>query len=294
MSQDTVPLDMSELTDLSVSVPSVPEGGNTISPSLSINPAKNWCFTWNNYADSDIVPLCQVFQGLAAKYFFAKEVGASGTPHLQGCVVFKKKLRPKNKFNRAIHWEKTRGTWDQAVAYCQKESGEKFHGGFRPKRPLKPLPCETALFPWQQSVMDIVKEEPDDRTIHWIFEEVGGVGKTTFLKWLMRFHDCVPLEGKKADILHVAAEHESELYVYDIERSLEAYVSYGSIEKIKNGCFMSGKYEGSIVNRNCPHLFIFANFAPEQEKLSLDRWKVFTIVDQELVPYVQLAPIFNQ
>lgn len=233
------------------------------------------------------------FRKISKRWYFAKEVGEGGTPHLQGCVSFKKKLRPKSSFPPRTHWEKMRGSWEEAVAYCQKEDGEKYYGGFRPLRPLKPLPCETSLFPWQQSIMDIIAKEPDDRTIHWIWEKEGGVGKTTFVKWLMRFHGCIPLEGTKNNILHVAAENNSDLYVYDIERTLKSFVSYASIEKIKNGCFMSGKYEGSIVDRNCPHLFVFANFAPDTVKLSKDRWKIFTIKDQMLCEYTPSEPIFT-
>lgn len=261
------------------SVPSVPEGGNNKTPS---HPAKNWCFTMNNYSENDIceiVPLCQT---LAKKYIFAKEIGESGTPHLQGVIEFKKKIRPLKVFPKGIHWEKRRGTWEDASKYCMKENGEKFYGGFKPLRPLRPLACETNMYPWQEELLSILNSEPDDRTIIWIWDEIGNIGKTTFMKYLMRFHNAIPLEGKKNDILHVATEHESDIYVYDIERSLESYVSYGAIEKIKNGCWMSGKYEGGIVDRNCPHLVIFANFKPEEQKLSYDRWFIRKVVDFEL------------
>lgn len=288
-SERTVLLDESQL------VPVVPEGGNTITPSVrQISPAKQWCFTFNNYDETDIVPMCQKFQASAKKWLFSREIGESGTPHLQGCVEFSKKLRPLSLgLPRQIHWEKSKGTWDQNVTYCLKDGGEKWLGGFKPKRPLKKLPCEVQLYPWQQSLMNLLAGEPDDRDIFWIWESTGRTGKTTFLKWLMRFHEAIPLEGKKNDILHCAAEHESELYVYDMERSLEQFVSYASIEKIKNGSYMSGKYEGAVVDRNPPHLVIFANFPPEMSKLSLDRWQVYEIESLELVPWVQMEPLFN-
>lgn len=264
-------------------VPVVPEGGSTITPSKRINPGKNWCFTLNNYTEDDIGAMVPVFREKCKKFYFAKEVGESGTPHLQGTCEFKTKVRPISiGLNKGIHWERRRGSWDEAYTYCMKEDGEKYFGGFRPKRPLKPLPCEETLFPWQVKLMEMLKDEPNDRTIIWIWEETGSVGKTTFMKYLMRFQGAIPLEGKKNDILHVATEHESDLYIYDIERSLESFVSYGSIEKIKNGCWMSGKYEGGIVDRNCPHLVIFANFEPDVTKLSLDRWVIRKIVDYDM------------
>lgn len=97
------------------------------------------------------------------------------------------------------------------------------------------------------------------------------------LRYLIRNHGAVPLEGKKDSILYCAAEFESEIYVYDIERSLETYVSYGAIEKIKNGCYMVAKYESKPIDRNPPHVLIFANFAPNEKMLSADRWHIVHI-----------------
>jgi len=113
------------------------------------------------------------------------------------------------------------------------------------------------------------------------------------MKWLHRFHDAVPLKNKKGDILNIAMANPSDMYVYDIERSLKSFVSYSSIEKIKNGFYMSGKYEGGIINANCPWVVIFANFPPKWNKLSEDRWEVFEIIDQALTPWSPTAPIFN-
>lgn len=265
-------------------VPVVPEGGNTITPSKKqISPAKNWVFTLNNWTEDDISSIVPKFQKISKKYYFAKETGESGTAHLQGTVEFKTKIRPKSLgLNLGIHWEKRKGSWEESYVYCQKELGEKFYYGFKPLRPLKRLACEDGLYPWQNELMGIINEEPNDRTIMWLWDDQGNVGKTTFMKYLMRFHGAIPLEGKKNDILHIAAENNSDLYIYDIERSLEGYVSYGSIEKIKNGTFMSGKYEGGVIDRNPPHVIIFANFEPEVEKLSMDRWFIKKIENFEL------------
>lgn len=55
-------------------------GGNTISP------ARKWCFTLNNYCNSDIENLCSKLSSVA-RYLFTKEIGQSGTPHLQLSLI---------------------------------------------------------------------------------------------------------------------------------------------------------------------------------------------------------------
>ncbi len=83
--------------------------------------AKRWCFTWNNYSDNDI----EYLRSLDLQFLLvAKEVGASGTPHLQGYLEVKKKQR----FNqvRALlrnnHVEPARGDVTSQRIYCNKEN----------------------------------------------------------------------------------------------------------------------------------------------------------------------------
>jgi len=46
------------------------------------------------------------------------------------------------------------------------------------------------------------------------------------------------------------------------------------MEEIKNGIFFSNKYKGKMCLFNVPHMICFANFGPEKEKLSNDRWVI--------------------
>lgn len=235
-------------------------------------PGMYWVFTLNNYSKEEMETLVTSFEENNIKYVFGEEVGACGTPHLQGFIQSEKKIRPLEKFkNKRIHWEKCKGSKDQNEKYCTKDG--IIHTNMKLKRRACSLE-EAMLFDWQKNVIEIIKNDPDDRTVYWIWEEVGKTGKSTFCKYLSEKYNAIPLEGKKNDILFCAATFESDIYVWDLERSMETYVSYGAIEKIKNGYYMCSKYESKPVVRASPHVFIFANFAPELEKLSKDRWKV--------------------
>lgn len=88
---------------------------------------KNWCFTLNNYtAEDETFFREKAFVEWDARYLVVgKEVGESGTPHLQGFCCFRenKRLAALKKLDGRAHWEQTRGSAQQAAAYCRKGSG---------------------------------------------------------------------------------------------------------------------------------------------------------------------------
>ena len=84
-------------------------------------PAKNWCFTLNNYTDQELQQLKELD---CAYIIIGKETGENETPHLQGYVQFERKIR-FNQAKRAIgnraHIEKARGTAERNKEYCAKD-----------------------------------------------------------------------------------------------------------------------------------------------------------------------------
>lgn len=276
----------------SESVPEVPdcskEGGNTITPSLfKINPAKRWCFTLNNYTDDECEQICSSCSSFCDFCVIGKEVGEMGTPHLQGYLEFKTKRRPLSvfKFTNRIKWLKSRGTREQNLEYCSKDN--LFFSIGLPK-PLKKLACEGNFYEWQLDIINILKNEPNDRDIYWYRGRDGNNGKTTFAKYLVRFHEAIILGGKSADMKNgIIEEIKSKgatpsLIVLNIPKSFNSeYLSYTGIEEVKDMLFYSGKYEGGMVDGNPPHLIIFSNCYPDIDKCSEDRWQIYDIKDNK-------------
>lgn len=261
-------------------VPVDPSGsGNTIPTRKQISPAKRWSFTLNNYTKEQLDPLLNKLNQLCKVAIVGKEVGdVNGTPHLQGYVEFHCKLRPKNYFDKSIHWEKSKGSRCQNVTYCSKEGDIFFEKGLNAE--VKIL-REDELRDWQRNILKILQDTPNDRHIHWYWSETGGVGKTTFSKYLSVTQGAIPIGGKSGDQKNAILsffEKTGEyprVVIYPIPRS--GKVNYIALEQIKDMYFYSPKYEGGVVCGNPPHLLVFANHEPDYESLSPDRWIVHSI-----------------
>ena len=98
--------------------------------------AQRWCFTINNPTEADWFWRDLEEHGLVqdkeVKFFIVQlEKGENGTPHFQGYIIFKDRLRMSQlkKINARAHWEVAKGTVEQNIAYCSKE--DTYTGGLR-------------------------------------------------------------------------------------------------------------------------------------------------------------------
>lgn len=257
--------------------------GNTKQPRAT--QLKKWFFTWNNFPEDGVEILRSKFDEICDKYVFQHEQGEkSGIHHLQGTIFLKKKMRwSEFKLPKQINWKKTNNE-TAAIDYCSK-SETRIDGpwtkGIKIKKPLKLITPDRE---YQKFILDIIKTEPDERSVYWFYEPKGNVGKSSFCKYMAAKHNALFIdEGKKADLMHhvinFSLNNEIELVVLDIPRANFNKISYKSIESIKTGLIYSSKYEGGQLIFNSPHVIIFCNFEPEYEKLSDDRWNVYRIND---------------
>lgn len=96
--------------------------------------ARRYCFTLNNYSAQEEQHIHDVATNdtSGVQYLVAgREVGDSGTPHLQGFVIFngrKSLLQVRALLGARCHFEVTRATSQQAADYCKKDNDFFEHG----------------------------------------------------------------------------------------------------------------------------------------------------------------------
>lgn len=100
--------------------------------------SRNYVFTFNNYPDLSLV------ENLDCRYVIAgREVGESGTPHLQGFVSFSsaKTFNAAKMLLPGCHIEKAK-TVRAAIDYCRKEDPEPYERGDPPMTQKQKGDCE--------------------------------------------------------------------------------------------------------------------------------------------------------
>lgn len=256
-------------------VPIVPRGNGNIEHSP--NPCIAYDFVINNWTPEEYDSLCQHLPNWATKYIIGKEVGESGTPHLQ-CYIRLKKKKRYSELQQEIPGMK-RASFRPCrnelalIAYC-KEDGDFVSFGFP-----KPISIITKLYDWQQKIVDLYNGKIDDRKIFWFWEEHGNIGKSAFVKYMVVKYKALFCDGgKKADIVNLVFNNnmdECRCIIWDIPRANGGFISYTTLESIKNGLVCNTKYETGVKIFNSPHVFVFANAPPADEsQMSADRWVV--------------------
>jgi len=251
-------------------------------PPQSNNQLYRWQFTLKFEKDEPVEPnitdgakeLFELLTPFCKEFYFQLEKGGkTDYYHFQGCMSLRVKHRMsevKNIIRADVHVEPCRN-WYALKKYNTK--GETHVAGpWSHKTRWINLPSE--LFPWQKDVIDIVSKPcTDDRIIHWWWDEKGCRGKTILCKILVARYGADLIDGGFKDIAYSLSD-EPKIVVMNITRSVEGRVNYKALEAVKDGLLFSPKYESRVKIFNSPHVMVFANFAPEREAMSQDRWHV--------------------
>lgn len=228
-----------------------------------------------------------------------------GKLHFQCRVELQKKARAGTVASRIRGWLELRGCdpaedvhvrpeHDAAAHefYCMKEDTRV--AGPWADRPIYrggDLTVMEKPFPWQQTVMDSISGDADDRTINWIVQPEGCIGKSKLCKFLRYNKKAarVPLGTATQLKTFVIALGPWPAYLVDLPRVRGSQESqkdlFSALEEIKNGDITSAMY-GKVQEMMMmpPHVWIFSNEEPNRAFASADRWRVWAIdEDRRLV-----------
>jgi len=288
--------------------------------------SRGWCFTVNNYSDSDI----HRFRDFHAetdgcKYLIiGKEVGEQGTPHLQG-YIYVQNPRYGNVLRAACggigHWSAAKGTAAQNQTYCSKE-GDFMEYGELPKQgkrndlaTLVQRVCTEGAT--MQSLIDggehdvlatylrneksvtklvsMVQGKRDSSvtpTVHWIWGQTG-TGKS---RWAYEnFPDAyrVSTDGNGWWCGYADGYAGEKVVVMDDYRA-NAF-SYSMLLKILDRYPLKVKMKGSMAELLATHFIITSNQKPEDvynkgtEAINQLKRRITKV---ELMGPEPLAPIF--
>lgn len=242
-----------------------------------------WMVTLKHDDTTTASMLSQELKVFCKKFTFQLEKGEkSDYLHWQIFISLKTKERfetVKNLFPSTAHIEGCKDGW-KAKKYCEKND-TRIEGPYDENSTF--LKLITKLYDWQQTIFDECLLEPDDRTINWIYEGEGNTGKTEFCKYMAIKRNATILgNGAFKDIAY-ALPANPIIVMFNITRDLEERINYAAIEACKDGLMFSAKYESGTKIFNRPHIYIFSNFEPRTNSMSMDRWKIRKIIDNKLV-----------
>ncbi len=135
--------------------------------------------------------------------------------------------------------------------------------------------------PWQKELIDCADKRAltDDRKILWIYDELGAIGKTYLIRYLVaKNKDVIVASGASKYIKSSLVKHpNTKLVIYTVPRSQEGFISFTALELVKDGLFYSafGTDCAMVLLRPGVQVWVLANFAPSEEdkkKLTNDRW----------------------
>lgn len=135
---------------------------------------------------------------------------------------------------------------------------------------------------WQRELDGRLGGDADDRTILFYVDADGGKGKTWFVQWYMsnHFEDTQVLGVAKRDDLAHMIKINTRVFFFNVARGQMEYLQYSILEMLKDRMVVSPKYHSQTkILLQKPHVVVFSNEAPDETKLSRDRYEIIYLDD---------------
>jgi len=271
-----------------------------------------WEVRYNESAFKDHLEFGEQVKSMCKKWCVQLEEGATGYRHWQGRISLIKKARKgelikvfesagavvPNYLEPTVSKEHL-----QSAFYCMKDQtrvGDRYYtdADWKEARDhyVPRQYRDLTLYPWQQTVLN-TGTIFDDRAVDCLIDTAGCNGKSTLARVCMLEHgaymlpchcDGVKLTQSLCNMLMAKEDRAPSIIFVDMPRAMgkeRLGGLYSAIETIKGGYVADERHSYKEWWFNSPRVWCFTNVAPDTGLLSVDRWRLWMIADNELVPY---------
>lgn len=130
---------------------------------------------------------------------------------------------------------------------------------------------------WQSELEQELDDAADDRKIIFYVDPSGGSGKSWFTRYfLTRFPEKTQILGVgRRDDMAFAVDESKSVFFLSVPRGQMEFLQYSILEALKDRMVFSNKYESQMkVLHTQPHVVVFSNEEPDEDKLSADRFDI--------------------
>lgn len=258
--------------------------------SNSVSQISNACYIYavTIWQQHPFTKIKEIFEKIAKRYVFQlEECPSTKTRHFQ-CFLnlrIKKRLHEvKTMLNgfglggAHVTIASSNGK-EQLKQYCMKLDS-RVSGPWADRPIYLGADLITVLRPWQKAIVDLAyKPLPHPRKIHWFYDAIGGLGKSSIVKYMYYHLKVLTVTiGKASDLLNLVYKMQGKkMYCFDISRTCTSGAMteiYLALEAVKNGYFVNTKYDTGVACFEIPHIVVFSNHLPLMSALSVDRWNI--------------------
>lgn len=238
---------------------------------------RSWCFTINNWTPSDLLSVQSLMKD-SCYAIVGKEVGESGTPHLQGYVRLSnaKTMYAVKKYLPRAHLELAKGNDDDNRKYCSKDGDYEERGecgvgqGVRMdlREAAQVIQSRTVgltefMFSYPEiymkygrAIRDMFSATYLPRTtppeVHWRWG-LAGVGKTRYC--VEKHSDHYPKDNSPWWDGYVQQE---AIIIDDFDNT----IPYRTLLRILDRYAYQGQVKGGYVHINSPYIYITCEHPP--------------------------------
>ena len=208
------------------------------------------------------------------KWAYGYEVGRSGYKHIQARIRCPFDFDYLQEYFGSAHIEEASDEWDyetkSGTYFTSEDWGDRLKQRYLPLRKVQ-----------REAVAGL--EATNDREVYVWYDKEGNAGKSWLCGHLWETGKAYVVDSDKGetikkDVANEFINHGWRPYVIiDLPRTAKwTDELYYSIEKIKDGLLKDPRYQSKTVNIHGVKVMVMCNSMPKLDKLSDDRWVVFS------------------